>query len=118
MTTEKLDRVHHLAINVADIEKSVQWYQTSFFCKVIQQDQQQAILQFENLRISLLLPSREPEHVAFYRADAKLFGELRKQADGLLQTIISDPTGNIVKLVCSAEEASQYAESADEEGSS
>ena len=101
---EKLDRVHHVAVNVADLKKTVQWYQTSFLCSLIYEDEKQAVLQFENIRLVLLLPSHEPTHVAFYRKDAKVFGELRKQLDGGLQTVIADPTGNMVKLVCSNED--------------
>jgi len=102
---ERLDRVHHVAVTVADLKKAIQWYQTSFFCTVAYEDERQAVLQFENIRVLLLLPSHEPTHLAFYRKDAKLFGELRKQRDGGQQTVIADPTGNMVKLVCSDEDA-------------
>lgn len=93
------DRVHHVAISVADIKRSIHWYQTSFKCEVIYEDKRQAILQFENIRLVLLLPSQDQPHVAFVKSNAAEFGELRAQADGLDSSVISDPAGNPVHLV-------------------
>ena len=96
---DKLDSIHHLALNVADIERSINWYQTSFKCKVIYQDKTQAVLEFANVRLALVLPSLEPVHISFARKDAKTLGTLRERAMGINSTFISDPTGNVVEIV-------------------
>ena len=92
------DTVGHVAINVANLEQAVHWYTTSFSCEVISRSPKRVILQFANVRVSLVLPSLEPPHIAFCKSDAASFGELTDRGDGAPSTLLSDPTGNIVKL--------------------
>ncbi len=94
-----LSSIDHVALAVADIEDSVRWYQSSFSCELIYKNKQLAILQFANLRLTLVLPSMENTHVAYVCEDAETFGELYEQVDGTLSTFVSDPTGNPVELV-------------------
>ncbi len=96
---EKLDQIHHLAINVADLEKSIKWYQQSFNCRLIFQAKAQAILEFANVKLTLVLPSAEPLHLAFCRKDAKTLGTLRERVDGVNSTFIADPTGNVIEVI-------------------
>lgn len=98
----ELSVVDHLGITVANIEASVKWYQTSFNCVVLYQDKREAMLQFDNVKLSLTLPSYHPAHIAFQKADAATYGELREQADGSRSTLVGDPTGNMVELLVSA----------------
>ena len=93
------DSIHHIAIMVANIESSVQWYTTSFNCEVIFSNDTEAILEFENLSLHLLLPSQMPAHIAFSRDDADTFGELRENRDDTKSCFVSDPTGNPVEIV-------------------
>ena len=94
-----LDRIHHVAIPVADLEKALQWYQTSFECELIQQERQFAVLQFENLRVVLSLTSLEPPHLAFEKTGAAALGELRDRPDGVRSTYVADTTGNMIEIV-------------------
>ena len=91
--------IDHLAINVADIEKSVRWYLSSFNCRLLTQQRTFAMLQFANTRLILLLPSEQPGHIAFALADAATHGELHQQPEGHWSAFIADPTGNPVELV-------------------
>jgi catechol 2,3-dioxygenase-like lactoylglutathione lyase family enzyme len=95
----KLDSIDHFAFTVANIDESVNWYLSSFACKLIYQDQKLAILEFDNVRIALVLPSQERPHLAVEKSDAASFGELRTLADGTHSCFISDPTGNPIELV-------------------
>lgn len=95
----ELTTIHHLAINVANLEKSIQWYRTSFNCELISQEKTEAVLQFANLRLVLVLPSQEPGHAAYGKDNAEAFGELRKRSDGVESTFVADPTGNVVEIV-------------------
>lgn len=100
MNSEEIfDSIHHIAINVADVAKAAQWYQTSFHCRVVFQEKTLAIVEFKNLKLYLLLPNQAPSHVAFERSDAHTFGELQEQTDGSLATFVADPTGNVVQIV-------------------
>ncbi len=93
------DAIHHIALTVTDLDQAVHWYQTSFRCEVVLRDKKQAILQFSNVKLSLVLPSFQQNHLAYVRSDANTLGELREQADGTLSTFISDSSGNLVEIV-------------------
>ena len=93
------DKIDHVALAVADIPASVRWYTTSFNCEVVFSNETEAIIEFENVKLQLLLPSQMPSHVAFCRSDAKLFGELRDNRDKTRSCYVSDPTGNPVEIV-------------------
>ena len=99
MKDEELTQVHHVAINVSNLAAAIKWYQTSFNCRLIHQEPRQAILQFANVKLALLLPSQEQPHVAFVKADAANFGELFPQPGDIQSTCLADPTGNLVELV-------------------
>lgn len=94
-----LDAIDHFAIRVADIQKAVEWYQTSATCRVIYQKQTSALLEFANIKLALVLPSQEQPHLAFTREDADKFGELTPQVDGSMSCFIADSTGNMIELI-------------------
>ena len=94
-----LDKIHHVALQVADIDASVRWYTGSFSCEVLSQGKTSAVLEFNNIRLSLVLPSQEPPHLAFVRDDAGTFGELRQKSDGTQACFVADPTGNLVEVI-------------------
>lgn len=94
-----MDSIHHIAIHVADLARAVHWYTTSFECEVSYQDKTQAVLEFANCKLVLVLPSQQPPHVAFPRRDASTLGELLLRPDGLYSTYLSDPTGNVVEVI-------------------
>ena len=101
MNSEKgaLDRIDHITLQVADIEASLRWYQSSFRCELLTQDKFRAILRFANVELTLILPSQEPNHLAFFRHDAHTLGTLRARPDGRHSTFIADPTGNPIEIV-------------------
>ena len=93
MNNKNLDQLHHVSINVADIESSVNWYKTSFNCDIIKIATTFAMIEFNNIILTLVLPSQNPPHIAIEREDAETLGELRIQNEGLSSTFISDPSG-------------------------
>ena len=98
------DRIDHIAVTVADLERSVRWYTTSFGCELLRRDKTQAVLRFANVDLVLTLPSSIPDHVAFCRKDASALGELHELADGRRSTFVSDPTGNPVEIIEAGDE--------------
>lgn len=101
---DALDSMDHVGIVVANLDAAIKWYQTSFACELLYQDKKEALLQFANVKLALTLPSYHPPHLAFEKKDAATYGELHKQADGRLSTIVGDPTGNIVELIAQPNE--------------
>jgi catechol 2,3-dioxygenase-like lactoylglutathione lyase family enzyme len=96
---DTLHKIDHVAINVADLDKSIHWYQSSFTCELVARDKTQAVLQFSNIRLVLVLPSLEPTHLAYEREDAQTLGELRDRPHNVRSTFVADPTGNVVEIM-------------------
>lgn len=92
-------KIDHIAIPVAQIEASIKWYQGSFGAEVIYQDAKQAVLQFENIKLQLVLPSYLPGHIAFKKDDAETYGELRQKEGGEPSCFIADASGNPVEII-------------------
>lgn len=97
-----MDRIHHLAVQVADIGQAVAWYRQQFACGVKYQDQSWALLGFDNIDVALVLPGQHPPHVGIPRPDAGRFGELRTHRDGSASVYIRDPGGNALEIIDSA----------------
>ena len=95
----KFDSIDHLAIAVNDIAASVQWYTTQFKCQVIYEDETWAFLQFDNIKLALVVSRQHPPHVAFVTAEAEKHGVLKTHRDGSRSLYIKDPNGNSVEMI-------------------
>ena len=58
----KKDIIDHLAVCTDNITKSVAWYKDNFSCDILYQDDSWAMLEFENIKLALVLP----EHCLLY----------------------------------------------------
>lgn len=98
---DSLDSLHHVAIVVSDIAKSVAWYQDTFRCEVGYQDATWAILKFANCHLALVTEGQHPPHISFAvpTAEAERFGKLKGHRDGTRSIYIADPSGNPVELL-------------------
>lgn len=94
-----LDAVHHVAVSVSDIAAAVDWYQKTFRCNVVYQDETWAMLQFANVQLALVIPGQHPPHIGFATPTATDYGELREHRDGTRSIYISDVAGNAVELM-------------------
>ncbi|MAW09954.1 MAG: glyoxalase, partial [Candidatus Marinimicrobia bacterium] len=54
----KRDILDHVAICTDSIEKSVIWYTENFKCDILYQDETWAMLEFENVKLALVLPDQ------------------------------------------------------------
>ncbi|PWU02761.1 MAG: VOC family protein [Candidatus Melainabacteria bacterium] len=102
MTTGKeksLDAIDHVAISVNDIGAAVAWYTKQFSCTVDYQDESWAFLNFDNIRLALVIPSQHPAHLAFKVSDAEQYGPLETHRDGSRSVYVKDPAGNAVELL-------------------
>ena len=66
-----LDTIDHIAIQVKNIEKSVEWYKSKFKCKVIYLDKTWAFIEFKNTKLALVTNTEHPPHFAVLNNDVQ-----------------------------------------------
>jgi hypothetical protein len=72
--TVALDHIHHIAVQVKDLEESILWYTKNFACQIAFQDNSWALLKFDNLSLALVHPDQHPPHFAVTRQNITLYG--------------------------------------------
>ena len=93
------NRIDHIAVPVNNVKEAVDWYTSKFACTVDYQDDTWAFLNFENIKLALVVPDQHPPHIAFIRDDAHTYGKLKTHRDGTKSTYIRDPSGNSVEIL-------------------
>ena len=94
-----MDKIHHIAIEVDNIQDSINWYTAKTKCKVSYQDETWAMLNYDNISLALVLPNMHPPHIAFEKTNAEDYGKLKKHRDGTASVYISDPSNNSVEIL-------------------
>jgi hypothetical protein len=94
-----MDKIHHIAIQVESIAKSVDWYKENFDITVSYQDETWAMIDFENTSLALVIPEQHPFHFAIESKDAGSYGELTEHRDGTASIYIKDIDGNNVEMI-------------------
>lgn len=97
--TQSLDNIHHLALQVDNIEQSLRWYASNFSCEIIYQDETWALLKFGNISLALVLPNQHPSHFAVVRKNVEAYGLPKKHRDGTSSVYIKDPSGNNIEML-------------------
>ena len=93
-----MDKIDHVAIQVKDIKESIAYYMSEFKCMIIYEDATWALLQFDNIKLALVLEGEHPFHIAFEVRDlGPLKGTLHR--DGSISRYIDDPSGNKIELI-------------------
>lgn len=93
------DKINHICLNVTNLDGAVKWYQTSFDCKLVSQNETSAVLRFKNIDLHLCFISQVPPHLGFIKKDAASFGELKQNQEGKKSCYVSDATGNLVEII-------------------
>ena len=94
-----MDHVHHIAITVENIERSIEWYRERFQFEIEWQDTSWALLKFANISLALVLPEQHPPHIAFVSDELERYGEAVPHRDGTASVYISDNSKNVVELL-------------------
>lgn len=95
----ELDEIHHLAIQVKSIRRSVEWYKKKFKCNVNYQDKSWALLEFSNILLALVLPDQHPAHFAITRKNITMYGQPKKHRDGTSSVYIHDLDDNSIEML-------------------
>jgi len=93
-----LDTMDHVAVSVANVKETVDWYTKNFACEVKYQDETWALVEFANIRLAFVLPQQHPPHFAVL-GDPNAFGEPKTHRDGTRSVYLQDPSGNKVEIL-------------------
>ena len=93
---KEMERIDHIAIVVTNIAQGVKWYTKRFDCKVNYQDKSWAELQFDNIKLALVLPQDHPPHIAFIDESVT---NGTKHRDGSESIYEHDTFGNIIEKI-------------------
>ena len=94
-----MDKIHHIAIEVKNIIESVEWYQEQSNCTIEFVDDTWALLEYDNIKLALVLPNQHPPHICFQKEDAEKYGKLDTHRDGTKSVYIKDPSGNTIEML-------------------
>ena len=94
-----MDRIDHIAVAVTDISAALNWYRANFELNTIYSDESWALIEFENVRLALVLPEQHPPHFAVEKDNLKEFEPLNSHRDGTKSVYIDDPWGNVIELI-------------------
>tara|TARA_Y100000593_G_scaffold34174_1_gene67123 strand:- start:82 stop:378 length:297 start_codon:yes stop_codon:yes gene_type:complete len=90
----------HVAINVKDLPKSIDWYLENLNATVDYADDSWAMLSIGNTKVALTLESQHPPHIAFKVKDfGKEQGSVQSHRDNSRYVYVSDPDGNTIELI-------------------
>ena len=93
--------IDHIAIQVDNVQDSAYWYEEQYDCSIEYCDSTWALLQFENIKLALVVKEEHPPHIAFevdkMDDDWPMKGKLHR--DGSISKYIEDPSGNKIELI-------------------
>ena len=64
-----MQRIDHIAIQVDNVKESVAWYMDNYDCMIIYCDDTWAMLQWDNIKLALVVDDEHPFHIAFETED-------------------------------------------------
>ena len=96
---KKLDDIDHVAIQVDDIKKSLDWYLKKFKCEEIYSDDTWAFIKFHNIKLALVTNTEHPPHFAV--VDKKISGldNVKIHRDGIKYFYQEDPDQNVIEKI-------------------
>jgi catechol 2,3-dioxygenase-like lactoylglutathione lyase family enzyme len=93
-------KLDHIALQVKDIKAACEWYSGHFSVNVAYFDDSWALLEFDNIKLALVLPNQHKNHVAV-EVNPKKYPNLdfKQHRDGSNYHYLQDPWGNCVELI-------------------
>ena len=93
-------QLDHMAINVEDIKKSIEWYRIRLGAKIEYEDETWAMLRVGSTKIALTISQQHPPHIAFNVQSLDMLpGEPRFHRDGSAYVYEQDPDGNTIEYI-------------------
>jgi len=98
--TNTLDQIDHIAIQVKNIKKSLDWYLSNFKCKEIYSDKTWAFIEFDNIKLALVTNTEHPAHFSIINNKIKLNQKnVLEHRDKSISKYIKDINGNYIELI-------------------
>ena len=91
-------KIDHIALQVNDIAESVNYYK-EYGSKVLYQDESWAFLEFDNIKLALVIQDEHPYHIAFEVDMLPHTENVKKHRDGSISYYVKDPSGNTVEII-------------------
>lgn len=96
---KKMDCIDHIAIQVKNIKKSLNWYLENFKCRKIYSDDSWAFIEFNNIKLALVTKLEHPPHFAILDNSLKLNKDTIKHRDNSISKYIQDNDQNYIELI-------------------
>lgn len=97
--SSRLDRLDHVAFQVQDLRRAIDWYHDHFRTEVLYRDDSWALLRFANINLALVIPEQHPPHIAVTSERAERFGTLTTHRDGTRSVYIHDSEDNTIEIM-------------------
>tara|TARA_B100000519_G_scaffold82709_1_gene71411 strand:- start:238 stop:606 length:369 start_codon:yes stop_codon:yes gene_type:complete len=91
-------KIDHIALQVNNINESVNYYK-EYGASVIHQDDTWAFLQFDNIKLALVIEDEHPYHIAFEVDMLPHTENVKKHRDGSISYYIKDPSDNTIEII-------------------
>ena len=93
-------KIDHVALQVDNIYDAYEWYCGQFSANVAYFDQSWALLEFDNIKLALVLPNQHKNHIAVEVNPEKYPNlDFKQHRDGSNYHYLQDPWGNCVELI-------------------
>jgi len=96
---KKLDIIDHIAIQVNNIQDSLNWYIKNFKCNILYSDDTWAFIEFSNTKLALVTHIEHPPHVAILDNYLKINNKVIRHRDGSYSRYLQDLDGNYIELI-------------------
>tara|TARA_B100000941_G_scaffold154426_1_gene109486 strand:- start:13525 stop:13833 length:309 start_codon:yes stop_codon:yes gene_type:complete len=97
---KKLDKIDHIAIQVDDINESLNWYLKNFKCEKIYSDETWAFIKFHNTKLALVTNTEHPPHFAILDTNLNIEdNKVVKHRDGSYSKYAKDLDGNFLEYI-------------------
>lgn len=93
------DVVHHVTVQVGDLERAIAWYGETFRAKLLRRASNRAVFAFGSLELHLVGPGTQPAGITIVRHDVAKMGPSKRRADGVRQLHLVDPWGNAIEVI-------------------
>ena len=94
-----MDKIDHIALQVNDIKESVEYYTSNYDCSIIFKDDYWAFLQFDNIKLALIIEDQHPHHISFAVDEIEWVDHITEHRDGSVSKYVQDPSGNNIEII-------------------
>jgi len=97
-------KLHHIAFETSDIQRSLEWYKKTWDANVLYEDQSWALIEMGGTKIAFVTPDHHPPHIGFEVNRCFIEENIDKldfkyHRDGSKYCYIKDPDNNVIEVL-------------------